>query len=137
MVIGAYTIVNEHLEVIPPGFIDHKEWTFENGCNNALRINGLGAPRAFDTAILRKTGFLNVGYGEDYAMVLRISRDYPIGRIYESIYLCRRWTGNTDAYLSVADRNRNDAFKDSIRTIEIMARKKRIKKRNKNGINGK
>lgn len=125
MVIGAYTIVNESLEEIPPGLIDHREWTDNNGRNNALRINGLGAPRAFNTALLRKIEFLNVGYGEDYAIALRLSREYRIGRIYESLYLCRRWTGNTDAALSIEKINRNDAFKDKIRTIEIMARQKR------------
>lgn len=124
MVIGAYTIVNELLEEIPPGLIDHREWTDDNGRNNALRINGLGAPRAFDTGVLRKLRFPNVGYGEDYAVALRISREYRIGRIYESLYLCRRWAGNTDAALSIEKSNRNDAFKDRIRTIEIRARQK-------------
>ena len=124
MVIGSYTLVNESLEEIPPGIIDHREWTDDNGHNNALRVNGLGAPRAFDTGLLRKTGFLNVGYGEDYAMALRLSREYRIGRIYESIYLCRRWEGNTDAHISIEKCNRYDAFKDKIRTIEIMARRK-------------
>ncbi|HVO67015.1 MAG TPA: glycosyltransferase family A protein [Syntrophales bacterium] len=122
MVIGSYTLVNERLEEIPPGLIDHREWTDKNGRNNALRINGLGAPRAFETDLLRKIGFLNVGYGEDYAMALRLSRQYQIGRIYESIYLCRRWGGNTDAFLSIEQSNRNDAFKDEIRTLEIRAR---------------
>jgi hypothetical protein len=122
MVIGAYTLVNENLEEIPPGRIDHREWTDDNGLNNALRINGLGAPRAFQTALLRKTGFLNVSYGEDYAMVLRLLREYRLGRIYENLYLCRRWEGNTDAALTVEKANRNDAFKDKIRTLEIMAR---------------
>ena len=122
MVIGSYTIVNEKMEEIPPGLIDHREWTDENGHNNALRINGLGAPRAFDTDIIRKIGFLNVSYGEDYAAALGISRDYKIGRIYESLYLCRRWEGNTDAALTIEETNRNDAFKDSIRTREILAR---------------
>jgi GT2 family glycosyltransferase len=125
MVIGSYTIVNESLEEIPPGLISHREWTDNNGRNNALRINGLGAPRAFNTALLRKIGFLNVGYGEDYAIALRLSREYRIGRIYESVYLCRRWVGNTDAALSIEKINRNDAFKDKVRTIEIMARQKR------------
>jgi glycosyltransferase involved in cell wall biosynthesis len=124
MVIGSYILVNESLEEIPPGLIDHREWTDDNGRNNALRINGLGAPRAFNTALLRKIGFLNVSYGEDYAIALRLSREYRIGRIYESLYLCRRWTGNTDAALSIEKINRNDAFKDKIRTIEIMARQK-------------
>ncbi|MBA4396807.1 MAG: glycosyl transferase [Syntrophus sp. (in: bacteria)] len=122
LVIGAYTLVNENLEEIPPGLIDHREWTDDNGRNNALRINGLGAPRAFQTALLRRIGFLNVSYGEDYAMVLRLSREYRLGRIYENLYLCRRWEGNTDAALTVEQANRNDAFKDKIRTLEIMAR---------------
>jgi glycosyltransferase involved in cell wall biosynthesis len=124
MVIGSYTLVNESLQEIPPGIIDHREWTDDNGHNNALRVNGLGAPRAFDTALLRKIGFLNVGYGEDYAMALRLSREYRIGRIYESLYLCRRWEDNTDAQISIEKINRYDAFKDKIRTIEIMARQK-------------
>ncbi|PKN60460.1 MAG: glycosyl transferase [Deltaproteobacteria bacterium HGW-Deltaproteobacteria-11] len=122
MVIGAYTLVDEHLETIPPGLIDHREWTDDNGRNNAVRINGLGAPRAFRTALVRQTGFLNVSYGEDYAMVLRLLREYRLGRIYENLYLCRRWEGNTDADLPVEKANRNDAFKDKIRTLEIMAR---------------
>jgi len=122
MVIGAYTLVNERLKEIPPGRIDHREWTRENGRNNALRINGLGAPRAFSTELLRKIGFLNVGYGEDYALALRLSRHYEIGRIYESLYLCRRWTDNTDAALPIEKSNRNDLFKDRIRTLEILAR---------------
>jgi len=124
MVIGSYTIVNFDLEEIPPGLIDHREWTDENGHNNALRINGLGAPRAFDTGIMRTMGFLNVSYGEDYAAALRICREHRIGRIYESLYLCRRWPGNTDAALSIVDANRNDAFKDKVRTDEILARQK-------------
>lgn len=122
MAIGSYTIVNEKLEVIPPGLIDHREWTDENGHNNALRINGLGAPRAFDTNIIRKIGFPNVSYGEDYAAALKICREYRIGRIYESLYLCRRWQGNTDAALTIEETNRNNAFKDSIRSQEILAR---------------
>jgi hypothetical protein len=124
MVVGSYTLVNERLEEIPPGLIDHREWTDGNGHNNALRINGLGAPRAFDTEIMRGIGFLNVSYGEDYAAALRICREYRIGRIFESLYLCRRWSGNTDAALSIEAANRNDAFKDTIRTEEIIARKK-------------
>jgi hypothetical protein len=124
MVIGSYTIVNFDLEEIPPGLIDHREWTEENGHNNALRINGLGAPRAFDTDLMRTMGFLNVSYGEDYAAALRICREYRIGRIYESLYLCRRWPGNTDAALAIGDANRNDAFKDKIRTYELFARQK-------------
>jgi glycosyltransferase involved in cell wall biosynthesis len=123
MVIGSYTIVNFDLEEIPPGLIDHREWTDENGHNNALRVNGLGAPRAFDTQVIRHIGFLNVSYGEDYAVALRICREYRIGRIYESLYLCRRWSDNTDASLRIEETNRNNAFKDAVRTDEIMARK--------------
>ncbi len=122
MVIGSYTIVNFDLEEIPPGLIDHREWTYENGRNNALRINGFGAPRAFDTRVMRSMGFLNVSYGEDYAAVLRICREYRIGRIFESLYLCRRWPGNTDASLSLDAMNKNNAFKDKVRTDEILAR---------------
>ncbi len=124
MVIGSYTPVDSWLEEIPPGLIDHSEWTDENGHNNALRINGLGAPRAFNTSLMRKIGFLNVNYGEDYAAALRICREYRIGRIYESLYLCRRWPGNSDVGLSLEEINRNDAFKDRIRTEEILARQK-------------
>ncbi len=124
MVIGSYTLVNSRLEEIPPGLVDHREWTDENGHNNALRINGLGAPRAFNTSLMRNFWFLNVSYGEDYAAALRICREYRIGRIYESLYLCRRWPGNTDAALSIEEANRNNAFKDRIRTEEILARQK-------------
>jgi glycosyltransferase involved in cell wall biosynthesis len=124
MVIGSYTLVDSRLEEIPPGLVDHREWTDENGHNNALRINGLGAPRAFSTSLMRSIGFLNVSYGEDYAAALRISREYPIGRIYESLYLCRRWSGNTDAALNIEEANRNNTFKDKIRTDEILARQK-------------
>jgi glycosyltransferase involved in cell wall biosynthesis len=106
MVIGSYTLVDSSLKEIPPGLIDHREWTDENGHNNALRINGLGAPRAFDTGLMRKIGFLNVSYGEDYAAALRICREYLIGRIYESLYLCRRWSGNSDAGLGIEEANR-------------------------------
>jgi len=129
MVIGSYTLVNSRLEEIPPGLIDHREWTDENGHNNALRINGLGAPRAFNTHLMRNVGFLNVSYGEDYAAALRICREYRIGRIYESLYLCRRWSGNTDAALSIKEANQNDAFKDKIRTDEIVARQKMLRER--------
>jgi hypothetical protein len=125
MVIGAYTMVNFRLETIPPGLIDHREWTRENGRNNALRINGFGAPRAFDTAILRDIGFPNVSYGEDYAIGLRISRDYELGRIYESLYLCRRWEGNSDSALPLETVNRYDLYKDGLRTDEILARQRR------------
>jgi GT2 family glycosyltransferase len=124
MVIGSYKLVNMNLEEIPPGLIDHREWTPDNGRNNALRINGLGAPRAFQTALLREVGLPNVSYGEDYAVALRLSREYQIGRIYDCVYWCRRWEGNTDAALSMERLNRNDAYKDRIRTIEIMARQK-------------
>jgi hypothetical protein len=120
--------VNENLEQIPPGLIDHREWTDTNGNNNALRVNGLGAPRAFSTTIMRQIGFLNVSYGEDYAAALRISRQYKIGRIYESLYLCRRWSGNTDAGLSIEASNANNAFKDSLRTREITARQELTQK---------
>jgi len=122
MVVASYTMVDFTLKQIPPGIIDHREWTRENGRNNALRINGLGAPRAFDTSVLRQIGFPNVSYGEDYAVALRISRDYEIGRIYDSVYLCRRWEGNTDSALPIETLNRYDAYKDRLRTIEIDAR---------------
>ena len=124
MVIGSYTIVNFDLEEIPPGLIDHREWTRENGRNNALRINGLGAPRAFYVPALRKIGLPNTSYGEDYAAALRISRDYEIGRIYESVYFARRWEGNSDAQLPLTTSNRYDAYKDYLRTVEILARKR-------------
>ncbi|OGP63931.1 MAG: hypothetical protein A2169_08790 [Deltaproteobacteria bacterium RBG_13_47_9] len=124
MVIGSYTLVNARLQEISPGLIDHREWSDENGHNNALRINGLGAPRGFNTRLMRSMGFLNVSYGEDYAAALRICRQYRIGRIYESLYLCRRWSGNTDSALSMDEANRNNAFKDQIRTNEILARQK-------------
>lgn len=124
MVIGSYTIVNFELEEIPPGLIDHREWTRDNGRNNALRINGLGAPRAFYVPLLRQIGLPNVSYGEDYAAALRISRQYEIGRIYDSIYFARRWEGNSDAALPIATANRYDAYKDHIRTVEFLARKR-------------
>ncbi len=127
MVIGSYKITNFNLEEIPPGLIDHKEWTSENGRNNALRINGLGAPRAFYTPVIREIKFPNVSYGEDYAVALAISRNYQIGRIYEPIYFCRRWEGNTDAQLSIPQINQNNIYKDKIRTIEILARIKQYK----------
>jgi len=129
MVIGSYSLVDSRLKEIPPGLIDHREWTDENGHNNALRINGLGAPRAFNSGLMRNIGFLNVSYGEDYAAALRICRQYRIGRIYESLYLCRRWSGNTDAALSIEEANRNNAFKDKIRTMEILARQKMLRGR--------
>lgn len=122
MVIGSYRMVNFKLEEIPPGIIDHREWTPENGRNNALRINGLGAPRAFYTPLLREIKIPNVSYGEDYATALAISRDYRIERIYEPLYLCRRWEGNSDADLDIQRVNRNNFYKDKIRTIELFAR---------------
>lgn len=122
MVIGAYRMVNFSLETLPPGLIAHTEWTPDNGRNNALRINGLGAPRAFNTSILRKVGFPNTGYGEDYALGLALSRHYRIGRIYDELYLCRRWEGNSDAALSIEKVNANNAYKDELRTLEIRAR---------------
>ena len=124
MVIGSYKLVNMKLEEIPPGLIDHREWTPENGRNNALRINGLGAPRAFNTALLRTIRLPNVSYGEDYAVALALSREYQIGRIFDPLYLCRRWEGNTDAALSIERANRNDIYKDKIRTIEMLARQR-------------
>jgi hypothetical protein len=124
MVIGSYTMTNFAMETIPPGLIDHKEWTPENGRNNALRINGLGAPRAFYTPVLREIKVPNTSYGEDYALGLRISREYQIGRIYDSVYMCRRWDENSDASLDVVKMNGHNLYKDKIRTIELKARKK-------------
>ncbi len=124
MVIGSYTLVDFTLEEIAPGLIDHREWTDENGHNNALRVNGLGAPRAFATALMREAGFPDVSYGEDYAASLRICGEYKVGRIFESLYLCRRWRGNTDSRLALDAINRNNAFKDGVRTAEILARQK-------------
>ncbi|MBA4405915.1 glycosyl transferase [bacterium] len=125
MVIGSYKMTNFNLEELPPGVIDHKEWTPDNGRNNALRINGLGAPRAFYTPILRKYKIPNVSYGEDYAVGLLISRDYQIGRIYEPIYMCRRWEGNSDAALDIEKQNTYNEYKDRIRTIEVLARQRK------------
>ncbi len=122
MVIGSYTLTDFNRNILPPGLIDHSEWTDENGTNNALRINGLGAPRAFFTPIAREIGFPDVCYGEDYAMGLAISRKYLIGRIYESLYLCRRWEDNTDHALSRDRINNNNYYKDHIRTLELKAR---------------
>jgi glycosyltransferase involved in cell wall biosynthesis len=124
MVIGSYKLIDFNMNEIPPGIIDHREWTNNNGHNNALRINGLGAPRAFYVPIIRKINFPNVSYGEDYAVVLAISREYRIGRIYAPLYLCRRWEGNTDADLSIEKQNEHNFYKDSIRTKEIFARQK-------------
>jgi Glycosyl transferase family 2 len=125
MVIGSYTMVDFSLKEIPPGLIDHREWSSENGRNNALRVNGLGAPRAFNTSVLRRIGFPNVSYGEDYAVALSISRVYEIGRIYDSVYLCRRWEGNTDSALPLEVANRYDSYKDWLRTVEIQTRMRR------------
>ena len=122
MVIGSYRICNFALETLPPGIIDHKEWTDNNGPNNALRINGLGAPRAFYTPVIREIGFPNVSYGEDYAVGIAISRSYRIGRIYEELYLCRRWEGNSDSALSQEKINANNLYKDSLRTAELHKR---------------
>ena len=116
MVIGSYRMTNFQLETLPPGVIDHKEWTDTNGHNNALRINGLGAPRAFFTPLLRKIRVPNTSYGEDYALGLAFSREYRIGRIYDVLYLCRRWEGNSDAALSIEKQNQNNSYKDSLRT---------------------
>lgn len=124
VVIGSYRITNFKLEEIPPGVIDHKEWTPENGRNNALRINGLGAPRAFYTPILRGIKFPNVSYAEDYAVMLAVSREYQIGRIFEPLYLCRRWEGNSDANLDIAKQNEFNSYKDKLRTFEILARQR-------------
>jgi len=122
MVVGSYKMVNFNLDDLPPGVIDHKEWTPENGRNNALRINGLGAPRAFYTPVIRSIGIPNVSYGEDYAVGLAIGRQYQIGRIYEPLYLCRRWEGNTDDALDVNKMNAHNHYKDRLRTIELLAR---------------
>ena len=122
MVIGSYRMCNFQLETLPPGLIDHREWTPQNGRNNALRINGLGAPRAFYTPVLRELQIPNTSYGEDYALGLMISRRYRIGRIYDEVYLCRRWEGNSDAALSQEKINRNNQYKDQLRTQEIEAR---------------
>ena len=122
MVIGSYMMTDFDLNELPPGVIDHKEWTPDNGRNNALRINGLGAPRAFYTPVLRSIGLPNTSYGEDYAMGLNISRHYQIGRIYDVLYLCRRWGGNSDAALSIEKVNANNLYKDRIRTSELEAR---------------
>ena len=122
MVIGSYMMTDFGLNELPPGVIDHKEWTPDNGRNNALRINGLGAPRAFYTPVLRSIGLPNTSYGEDYAMGLNISRHYQIGRIYDVLYLCRRWGGNSDAALSIEKVNANNLYKDRIRTWELEAR---------------
>jgi hypothetical protein len=127
MLIGSYRICNFQLQTIPPGLIDHREWTEDNGKNNALRINGLGAPRAFYTPIARRLNLPNTSYGEDYAMGLRISRTWKIGRLYRELYLCRRWDENSDADLPRTKLNQFNAYKDQLRSIEIGARQQRNK----------
>jgi glycosyltransferase involved in cell wall biosynthesis len=122
MVVGTYQMTDFQMNPIPPGVIDHREWTEENGRNNALRINGLGAPRAFWTPLLRTINLPNTSYGEDYALGLRISREYRIGRIYDVLYCCRRWEGNSDAALAIDKVNANNLYKDRIRTWELEAR---------------
>ena len=124
MVVGTYQMTDFNMNPIPPGIIDHKEWTETNGRNNALRINGLGAPRAFWTPLLRRINLPNTSYGEDYALGLRISREYRIGRIYDVLYCCRRWEGNSDAALDIEKVNANNLYKDRIRTWELEARMK-------------
>jgi len=131
MVVGSYQMVNFKLQEIPPGLIDHKEWTPENGRNNALRINGLGAPRAFYTPVLREIQVPNVSYGEDYALGLAISRRYQIGRIYHPLYLCRRWDENSDSSLDIVKMNTHNIYKDKIRTLEFWARQQLIKSNQK------
>ena len=126
MVVGSYRMCDFELNTLPPGLIDHKEWTDENGPNNALRINGLGAPRAFFTPLLRQIQFPNTSYGEDYALGLIFSRHYRIGRIYTELYLCRRWGGNSDAALSIDKINANNLYKDRLRTLEITARQQML-----------
>ena len=125
VVIGSYQLTDFNLKEIPPGLIDHREWTPDNGRNNALRINGLGAPRAYFTPLLREIKIPNVSYGEDYAVVLAMSREFQIGRIYESVYICRRWEGNSDAALSIEKQNAHNIYKDRIRTFEMLARQRK------------
>ncbi|MBE6288317.1 MAG: glycosyltransferase family 2 protein [Mediterranea massiliensis] len=122
MVVGTYMLTDIEMNMIPPGVIDHKEWTPENGRNNALRINGLGAPRAFYTPMLRKVKVPNTSYGEDYALGLNISRRFQIGRVYDVVYLCRRWDDNSDASLDIVKMNGHNLYKDRIRTWELQAR---------------
>ena len=123
MIVGSYRMCDFDLNTLPPGLIDHAEWTDDNGMNNALRINGLGAPRAFFTPLLRQIGVPNTSYGEDYALGLAFSRHWRIGRIFTELYLCRRWGGNSDAALTIDRINANNQYKDRLRTIEIQARK--------------
>ncbi|MGA7721931.1 MAG: glycosyltransferase family 2 protein [Ignavibacteriaceae bacterium] len=124
MIIGSYKVTDFNLNELPPGIVSHKEWTSDNGRNNALRINGLGAPRAFYTPLIREIKFPNVSYGEDYAVCLKISRNYQIGRIYDPVYICRRWHGNSDAALSVEKQNLYNSYKDWLRANEILSRQK-------------
>ena len=131
MIVGSYRMCDFDLNTLPPGLISHNEWTEDNGCNNALRINGLGAPRAFFTPLVRQHQFPNTSYGEDYAMGLAFSRRFRIGRIYDELYLCRRWGGNSDAVLSIDKVNANNHYKDQLRTVEILARQKQNKDREK------
>ena len=122
LVIGTYQMTDIDGNILPPGIIDHREWTDQNGMNNALRINGLGAPRAFLTPLLRSIDFPTTKYGEDYAVALRICREYPVGRIYDVVYNCRRWECNSDANCDIPTMNRNNWYKDRIRTWELQAR---------------
>ena len=122
MVVGTYMLTDINKNMIPPGVIDHKEWTPENGRNNALRINGLGAPRAFYTPLLREIRLPNTSYGEDYAVGLAVSRHHQIGRVYDVLYLCRRWEDNSDAALDINKMNGHNTYKDRIRTWELQAR---------------
>jgi glycosyltransferase involved in cell wall biosynthesis len=122
MVVGSYRMTDFAMQTIPPGLIDHREWTEENGRNNALRINGLGAPRSFYTPLLRQLHVPNTSYGEDYALGLAVSRHYRIGRVYDVVYLCRRWEDNSDAALDIQKINLNNLYKDRIRTWEVEAR---------------
>ena len=131
MIVGSYRMCDFDLNTLPPGLISHNEWTEDNGCNNALRINGLGAPRAFFTPLVRQHQFPNTSYGEDYAMGLAFSRHFRIGRIYDELYLCRRWGGNSDAVLSIDKVNANNHYKDQLRTVEILARQKQNQDREK------
>jgi glycosyltransferase involved in cell wall biosynthesis len=129
MIVGSYTITDFNFNPIPPGVIDHREWTPKNGRNNALRVNGFGAPRAFFTPLVRQIHFPNTSYGEDYTMGLTISHDYQIGRIFNSIYLCRRWEDNTDSNIDIFKQNENDRYKDKLRTLAILRRHKQNKRR--------
>ena len=122
IILGTYELTDINKNILPPGKIDHAEWTPENGRNNALRINGLGAPRAMYSPLLRDITMPNVNYGEDYAFCLAASRHYLIGRIYDPVYCCRRWDDNSDGDLSIEKENRNNTYKDRIRTWELMAR---------------